>query len=168
MRIARIAQIAVFPCWRGIHRFFGFVAQKAVDIRHPPWCRRPRWRSRAAFFQSATSCRWECPPSGGTDMRVMPAPALAGPSRNGRIFYGPPTGLHSVSTPCYQEKSYYKHVGPYGPPFGVNPLAIRESSKCQAKCRFLERKLLTFDIPHGAGILVGRSGYIFRSALICI
>ncbi len=41
--------------------FCGFVAQKVVDIRHPPWCRRPRRQGRAAFLQSATSCIWECP-----------------------------------------------------------------------------------------------------------
>ena len=29
----------------------------------------------------------------------------------------------------------------------VNPLGIRENSKCQAKCRFPERKLLTFVVP---------------------
>ena len=43
----------------------GFAAQKVVDIRHPSWYRHPRWQGRAAFFQSATSCRWEYPPSGG-------------------------------------------------------------------------------------------------------
>ncbi len=63
--------------------------RKVVDIRHPSWCRRPRRQSRAASFQSATSCRWECPPSGGIDMRVMPEPAFAGRSCDGRTLCGP-------------------------------------------------------------------------------
>ncbi len=64
----------------------GFVAQKVVDIRHPPWCRRPRWQSRAAFLQSATSCMSAF---GGTDMRIMPAPALAGRAAMGECFVAP-------------------------------------------------------------------------------
>ncbi len=38
------------------------------------------------------------------------------------------------------------------------PFDIRENLRCQKKCRFPEGRLLTFVIPHGAGILVGRVG----------
>ncbi len=59
--------------------FCGFVAQKVVDIRHPSWCRHPRWQGRAAFFQSAFELQMGVSAFGGIDMRIMPVPALAGP-----------------------------------------------------------------------------------------
>ncbi len=92
IRITRIAQIAVFLCWRGIHRFFGFLwvcTQKVVDIHRSSWYKRSRWQGRAAFFQSATSCRWECPPSGALTCESCRCPHWRAGAAMGEHFVAP-------------------------------------------------------------------------------
>ncbi len=62
-----------------------FSGKKVVDIRHPSWCRHPRRQVGRHLFNQPRVANG----SVRTDMRIMPAPALAGRSCNGRTLCGP-------------------------------------------------------------------------------
>ncbi len=70
--------------------------------------------------------------------------------KGGLIAFQPPQSeSHCLSTSMTEQ-----------PFLRLIPLSIRENLGCQKKCRLLEGRLLTFDIPRGAGVLVGMSGGI--------
>ncbi len=62
--------------------------RKVVVTRHPSWCRHPR---RATSFRSATSCKWECPPSGALTCESCRCPHWRAGAAMGEHFVAPPT-----------------------------------------------------------------------------